>query len=541
MTDLAAARALLRENFGHDDFLPGQAEAVAAALEGADLFVLRPTGAGKSLVFQLPALARPGLTLVVSPLVALMRDQAQKLARRGIPAAALHADLEPDAWRRLCAGLDSGRLKLLYLAPERLAEPETIALLRHAGVRTLAVDEAHCISQWGHDFRPEYRRIAAFADDLGQPQIIAPTATASPRTREDILKNLFARPPRLFVGSFRRPSVALSAVPQARDRLAQLVQLATQRRGRSGIVYCASRATADRLAAILAGAGLPSAAYHAGLAADVRAERQDAFLAGSDMVMAATIAFGLGVDKPDVRYVIHYDPPDHLETLYQETGRAGRDGAPAEAIALYGVRDMAKLRAARFDLDGVDPAAGRRARAVSAYFCSALCREQVLLAALGEAATPCGRCDNCRKGAMALRQRLRRAAEAPAEIATFARHGFGLAVAALLPRVVAEAPEEGEALPMELGAEAPDARPSAAGPLTVEQLRRLRALRAARIAAAREAGLAPGALIADKVLIRLAVAPPANVEELAAHCGDEMGLLVRFGGRILEAARVQHC
>lgn len=534
MASLDTAREILRAHFRFDDFLPGQAEAVAAVLDGEDVFVLWPTGGGKSLVYQLPALARPGLTLVVSPLVALMRDQAQKLARLGVPAAALYADLEPDAYARLRAGLENGALRLLYIAPERLADPEALAMVRAAGVRALAIDEAHCISQWGHDFRPEYRRIAAAAGALGSPQIIAATATASPRTRADIVENIFARPPRLCIGSFRRPSVALSAQPRARDRFAQLLALVEARKGKSGIVYCASRAMADQVADLLNGAGFAAASYHAGLPSDLRAARQDEFLARSDMVMAATIAFGLGVDKPDVRFVIHFDPPDHLETLYQETGRAGRDGAAAEAIALYGERDIAVLRAARFDLARVDPAAGFRAKALSDYFQTWRCREQTLLAVLGEDAPPCGRCDNCCRGGFGLRQAAllaaRIARDGPRETLALARHGLELCLSG---RSSPAAEEEETAI----GAPAEEGLRQASRVLCAGQDRRLRALRAARIVVARRGGVAPARLIAEEALMGLIESPPADLQELVARCGDESGVLSRHGAPILETVR----
>ncbi len=523
MADLEEARALLRDRFGFSDFLPGQAAALEAALDGEDIFVLAPTGAGKSLIYQLPALIRPGLTLVVSPLIALMRDQARKLAALGFPVAALHADLAPDEWRRARDGLELRRLRLLYLAPERLADADLLATLRGADVRVLAVDEAHCVSQWGHDFRPDYRRIAGLAELLGAPRMIATTATASPRTRADIVENLFARPPRLFVGSFRRPAIALSALPRARDPLDQLIGLAAARRGVAGIVYCRARETADRVAAALRDVGLAASSYHAGLPAEERAARQDEFLARSDMTMAATIAFGLGVDKPDVRFVIHYDSPDEPETLYQESGRAGRDGRPAEAIALFSPGRMANLRAARFELARLDPAAGERARALADYFLGAGCREQALLRALGEAAPPCGRCDNCRSGGRWARRAMAWLGAAPREAWIVARHGLrdGLTLFSRRPPPPAEG--AAPATPM---AEWPSARKN----LSVAQARRLERLRAARLGLARQTGLAPARILGEDALVALAASPPANLAELIETHGDPSGALALHGG-----------
>ncbi len=527
MADLGEALALLRDRFGFADFLPGQAGALQAALDGEDIFVLAPTGAGKSMIYQLPALLRPGLTLVVSPLVALMRDQARKLEALGLPAAALHADIAPEAWRRVHDGLESRRLRLLYLAPERLGDTEALALLRESNVRALAVDEAHCVSQWGHDFRPDYRRIAAFADSLGAPQIIAATATASARTRADIVENLFARPPRLFVGSFRRPSIALSALPREHDPVGQLIRLVAARRGGAGVIYCRMRETADRLAAALKSAGLAATSYHAGLPAELRAARQDEFRARSDLIMAATIAFGLGVDKPDVRFVIHYDPPDELETLYQETGRAGRDGLPAEAIGLYAPGRMAKLRAARFDLARLDPAAGERAGALSAYFLGAACREQTLLRALGEEAPPCGRCDNCRGRGRLARRALRLVGAAPREAWSLARHGVRNGLALLFPTSAPTAEFAERATPP---ADWSPVRKN----LSVEEARRLERLRAARLAIARKTGFAPGRILGEEALFAMAVSPPGSLAELIGTQGDPSGLLARHGQALID-------
>jgi ATP-dependent DNA helicase RecQ len=520
MADMASARKILREKFGFEDFLPGQREAIEAVLDGEDVFVVWPTGGGKSLIYQLPALMRPGLTLVVSPLIALMRDQAQKLRKLKIAAAALHADMEPGAYARICEEVERRRLNLLYLAPERLTDPETLQFLRAADVRLLAVDEAHCVSQWGHDFRPEYARIGVGAEALGLPQLVATTATAAPATRAQIVENLFARPPRELVGSFRRKAIALSALPQGRDSTRQILDLVAARRDLSGIVYCGSRKKADRLAAALVEAGSVAASYHAGLPERTRAERQDAFLARSDSVMVATIAFGLGVDKPDVRYVLHADAPDHLETLYQETGRAGRDGRPAEAIALYSARTLANLRAARFELARLDPTSARRAEILVDYFAATDCRERRLLAALGEEGPACGQCDNCRRRFGFLRRASRLAREAPGEARAFARHviasGFErLSRPPLLPE------PEGVAAAF-VPAPLEPAR-------NVEQTRRLRALREARLAIARKVSVAPARLIADAALASLIDAPPTDLAELIARCGDDSGLLARFG------------
>jgi ATP-dependent DNA helicase RecQ len=537
MADLDGARKLLTEKFGFDDFLPGQGEAIGALLDGEDVFALWPTGGGKSLIYQLPAVARPGLTVVVSPLIALMRDQAQKLKKLGLSAAALHADQDAVAYTKICDDVQRGRLSMLYLSPERLCNPDTLALLRAADVRLLAVDEAHCVSQWGHDFRPDYRRIAAASEALGFPQMVAATATAAPHTRADIVENLFARPPRLIAGSFRRKTIALSARPQSRDLDRQILELVEARRGQSGIIYCASRKNVDGLAQALSDAGHPAAAYHAGLAAEIREARQDEFLDGADRVMVATIALGLGVDKADVRYVIHRDAPDHLETLYQETGRAGRDGQPAEAIAFFAPAAVAKLRAARFEIARVDEASARRAKMLANYFTTTQCREKTLLAALGEDCPPCGQCDNCRRGFKILRRMARWAGAAPGEARVLAGHVLHSGVAFFSREGGEDAFGEAEQSAQgdtdfckDFGARNEPVR-------DVEQARRWRSLHEARRQIARKSGVAPARLIGDAALARLIETPPADIAELVAICGDETGLLARFGAPLIASAR----
>ena len=538
MADLDAARKILGEKFGFQDFLPGQREAIGALLDGEDVFALWPTGGGKSLIYQFPAVARPGLTVVVSPLIALMRDQAQKLQKLGLAAAALHADLEAKAYAKICDDLERRRLSLLYLSPERLADPAALSLLRDADVRLLAVDEAHCVSQWGHEFRPDYRRIGAAAEALGFPQMVATTATAGPAVRADIVENLFVRPPRQVIGSFQRKAITLSALPLARDARRQILELVAARRGLCGIVYCGSRKKADFLAQALAEAGHVAASYHAGLPTNLREERQDAFLARSDMVMVATIAFGLGVDKPDVRYVIHCDMPDHLETLYQETGRAGRDGLPAEAITLFSPGALAELRAARFEIASLDPSSARRAKILVDYFAASDCREKKLLAALDEKCPPCGRCDNCRRRFGRLRWIARLAREAPSEARILVRHALHKGLERLARRSSLAAPAAEDSAEGEQSFVAPEfSVPPPEPARDVEQSRLWRRLRAARLVIARKAGVAPARLIGDAALARLIDSPPGDVTALVALCGDETGLLKRFGGPLVESAR----
>ena len=399
MDGKAAALERLRSVFGFDDFRPGQSEIVQSILNGRDVLAIMPTGGGKSLCYQLPALLRSGPTVVISPLIALMRDQIAALRQAGVEAGALTSANDPHETARIIDALGAGRLKLLYMAPERLGGAGTADLLGRTGVSLLAVDEAHCVSQWGHDFRPDYLRIGELRAALGGIQTAAFTATADEATRRDIVARLFApAEPTIFLRGFDRPNLKLAFEPKRNPRT-RILDFVRARPGQSGIVYCASRKRAEAVAAGLAGAGVNALAYHAGLDAATRSERQDRFTREDGIVMAATVAFGMGIDKPDVRFVIHADLPKTMEAYYQEIGRAGRDGAPADTLTLYGMDDM-RLR--RRQIDESDAAAGAkhadhaRLNALLALAEAPGCRRQALLRYFGEELpAACANCDTC--------------------------------------------------------------------------------------------------------------------------------------------------
>jgi len=399
--DLEPARRLLRSVFGFDGFRANQDAIIAAVLSGRDVLAILPTGSGKSLCYQLPALLASGPTVVVSPLIALMRDQVAQLNALGVAAASLNSSTSPDEARRIRRALTDGEVRLLYVAPERLVRPDTIDLLRRAGTRTLAVDEAHCVSQWGHDFRPEYLALREVRDQLDGVQTIAFTATADAATRSDIAHRLFPAPPEMFIGGFDRPNLHLAMRPKG-GGLKPVVDFVLAHEGDSGVVYCGTRARTEEVAAQLVARGVTALPYHAGLEQAVRAEHQDRFLQRDGVVMVATVAFGMGIDKPDVRFVCHVDMPKSIEAYYQEIGRAGRDGLPADTLTLYGFDD---LRLRRMQIE--DSAASdeqkrvehRRLDALLALCEAPRCRRQTLLAYFGETlAEPCGHCDLCQTG-----------------------------------------------------------------------------------------------------------------------------------------------
>jgi ATP-dependent DNA helicase RecQ len=398
---LPAATDLLHSVFGFQEFRPGQEEIVRAVLAGENVLAVMPTGSGKSLCYQLPAVARAGLTVVVSPLIALMRDQVRMLLAAGIAAGSLNSSNEPAENSRVLSLLRKRELRLLYVAPERLARPDTLEMLAETNVTLMAIDEAHCVSQWGHDFRPEYLALGSLARQIGgRLQTLALTATADAPTRRDIVDKLFAAPPRIFVRSFDRPNLRLAFKAKERSTR-QVVSFVRAHDGDSGIVYCASRRKVEELAATLAGAGHRSLPYHAGLDNAVRKANQDAFQQEDGLVMTATVAFGMGIDKPDVRFVCHADLPGNVEAYYQEIGRAGRDGLPADTLTLYSLGDM-QLRRLQIEQSESSDERKRierqRLNALLALAEAPRCRRQTLLAYFGEKSEPCGNCDLCREG-----------------------------------------------------------------------------------------------------------------------------------------------
>ena len=396
---LGAAREVLRRTFGHADFRGLQAGVIAEVMAGRSAMAVLPTGGGKSLCYQIPSMLRPGLGLVVSPLIALMSDQVAALQQLGVAAERLDSTTPPDERSETWAKINAGALDMLYLSPEGLMQPAMLERLSRLDIALVAIDEAHCVSQWGHDFRPEYRTLGRLADLFPNAPRLAVTATADARTRDDIRAELRLSDAAEFVDSFARPELQLSAERKQGRGRKRVIELVTARPGRAGVVYTGSRDGADEIAAELAAAGIPAVAYHAGLDKDVRARRLTDFLQADEAVMVATIAFGMGVDKPDVRFVIHADPPASIEAYWQEIGRAGRDGADAEGITLYGAGDLAwALRRieTRELSDDVRQVQVRKARQLYAMLEGLGCRAAAVRRYFGETEVEaCGQCDLC--------------------------------------------------------------------------------------------------------------------------------------------------
>ena len=394
---MSSIQDTLGQVFGLAEFRPYQQEIIEQVVAGGDAFVLMPTGGGKSLCYQLPALHRPGLGIVVSPLISLMKDQVDALVANGVSAAMYNSTLDADEARSVLARLHNGELDLLYVAPERMMRPGFIHSLEHMPLALIAIDEAHCVSQWGHDFRPEYAALGELRQHFPEVPFIALTATADPQTREDIVHVLGLHNAQHFITSFDRPNIRYSVLEKHQPR-SQLLRFLGNQGGGSGIIYALSRKRVEEIAGFLCERGYSAAAYHAGLSADTRTYVQERFIRDDLSIVVATVAFGMGIDKPNVRFVVHYDLPRHLEGYYQETGRAGRDGLPAEVFLLFGLQDVAT---ARYHLE---QSANENQRRIDAHklnsmvgFAESLtCRRRVLLGYLGEMMhDDCGNCDIC--------------------------------------------------------------------------------------------------------------------------------------------------
>ncbi|ATR82302.1 DNA helicase RecQ [Pseudomonas sp. HLS-6] len=395
---LEQAQRVLKDIFGYDSFRGRQGAIIECVAKGGDALVLMPTGGGKSLCYQVPGLLRNGLAVIVSPLIALMEDQVATLDELGVAAASLNSTLSAEQQRELAGKIRRGEIKMLYLAPERLVQPRMLDFLRGLEIALFAIDEAHCVSQWGHDFRPEYLQLGQLAELFPHVPRIALTATADMRTREEIVTRLHLQNAERFLSSFDRPNIFYRIVPKEQPRK-QLMAFLGERRGNAGIVYCLSRKKVDDVAAFLCDQGFPALPYHAGLPAETRASNQRRFLNEEGLIMVATIAFGMGIDKPNVRFVAHLDLPKSLEAYYQETGRAGRDGLPADAWMAYGLQDMVMLKQMLQNSEGDE-----RHKRIEQHKLDAMlalceetrCRRQILLNYFDEELQqPCGHCDNC--------------------------------------------------------------------------------------------------------------------------------------------------
>ena len=395
------ALRILKDVFGYDAFRGNQAAIIERVAAGGDALVLMPTGGGKSLCYQVPALMREGLAVVVSPLIALMDDQVATLDELGVAAVALNSTLSVDEQREIADRIRRGKIKMLYLAPERLVQPRMLSFLQGLDIALFAIDEAHCVSQWGHDFRPEYLQLGQLAELFPQVPRIALTATADKRTREEIVQRLHLDNAERFLSSFDRPNIFYRIQPKDQPRK-QLLGFLAARKGDAGIVYCLSRKKVEEVADFLSSQGFPALPYHAGLPNELRAYHQKRFLNEEGLIMVATIAFGMGIDKPNVRFVCHLDLPKSLEAYYQETGRAGRDGLPADAWMAYGLQDVIFLKQMLANSDGDE-----RHKRIEQHKLDAMlalceetrCRRQALLAYFDEELPqPCGHCDNCIDG-----------------------------------------------------------------------------------------------------------------------------------------------
>ncbi|WP_018689964.1 DNA helicase RecQ [Ahrensia kielensis] len=392
--------SILKDLYGYDSFRGSQAEIIDHVIDGGSAFVLMPTGGGKSLCYQIPALCRDGLTVVVSPLIALMQDQISALEQMNIKAATINSSMSSEQVSNTYRQIQAGALNMLYVAPERLLMPEFLRLLDKCDLALFAIDEAHCVSQWGHDFRPDYAALSVLAERFAHVPRIALTATADAPTRKDIVERLGLENGRTFVSGFDRPNIHYTIALRSSPRQQVWKFIQENHANDSGIIYCISRKKVDEIAAWLSQQGVNARPYHAGLSADVRAENQREFLRGEQIIMVATIAFGMGIDKPDVRFVVHMNIPKNIEAYYQETGRAGRDGLPSNALMLYAMEDAAMQRQWIDSSDASDEQSRIQHKKLNALLglCeTATCRRQALLNYFDDSCEPCGNCDTCEK------------------------------------------------------------------------------------------------------------------------------------------------
>ena len=393
-----AALRILQKTYGYNSFRGAQAEIVEHVIAGKNAFVLMPTGGGKSLCYQIPALMRDGVGVIISPLIALMQDQVDALTQLGIRAAAINSNMPPAHVAETKNKIRSGDIDLVYVAPERLLMDDFLGLLKQSHIALFAIDEAHCVSQWGHDFRPHYTQLAALAEKFPHIPRIALTATADTPTHRDIVERLHLSNGRTFIAGFDRPNIHYSIATKSNAQKQLLHFIKENHPKDSGIVYCLSRRMTDETAAWLSGQGFKALPYHAGMDAEARARHQERFLREEQIIMVATIAFGMGIDKPDVRFVVHMNIPKNIEAYYQETGRAGRDGLPSDALMLYGMQDAAMQR--NFIDESTAPDQQKRIEhqklnALLGLCEAASCRRRIILDYFGDRSEPCGNCDTC--------------------------------------------------------------------------------------------------------------------------------------------------